>query len=81
MTDPTPEQTPPGVRDPEAAYGGADAIEKTTYVVGEGTDPHRQHPMDRPSPVGQTGMNPLLWAVVIVAVVIAVVLMFGIIRT
>jgi hypothetical protein len=27
-------------RDPEAQLGGADAVEKTTYVVGRGTDPN-----------------------------------------
>ena len=26
--------------DPEAQLGGADAVEKTTYVVGKGTDPN-----------------------------------------
>jgi hypothetical protein len=30
-------------RDPEAALGGADAVEKTTYVTGQGTDPEAQH--------------------------------------
>jgi hypothetical protein len=27
---------------PEAQLGGADAVEKTTYVVGEGTEPNAQ---------------------------------------
>jgi hypothetical protein len=26
--------------DPETALGGADAVEKTTYVTGRGTDPN-----------------------------------------
>jgi hypothetical protein len=30
-------------RDPETALGGADAVEKTTYVTGKGTDPEAQH--------------------------------------
>lgn len=29
-------------RDPEAQLGGADDVEKTTYVVGEGTSPNRR---------------------------------------
>jgi hypothetical protein len=36
-TDPrTPSESD---RTPEVAFGGADAVEKTTYVVGAGTDP------------------------------------------
>jgi hypothetical protein len=29
--------------DPETALGGADAVEKTTYVTGKGTDPEAMH--------------------------------------
>jgi hypothetical protein len=47
MTNPPP---PRGVPDdkyrqpPDVALGGADAVEKTTYVVGSGTDPERIGP-------------------------------------
>ncbi len=34
---------------PEAALGGADAVEKTSYVTGSGTDPEKRDP----TPVGQ----------------------------
>jgi hypothetical protein len=40
---PEPEQTNPfradRYRDAEAQLGGADDVQKTTYVVGEGTEP------------------------------------------
>ena len=39
------------LRDPEAQLGGADAVEKTTYVVGEGTDPQARKG-DGPSATG-----------------------------
>jgi hypothetical protein len=29
--------------DPETALGGADAVEKTTYVTGKGTEPEAMH--------------------------------------
>ena len=30
-------------RNPETALGGADAVEKTTYVTGQGTEPEARH--------------------------------------
>jgi len=30
-------------RNPETALGGADAVEKTTYVTGKGTEPEARH--------------------------------------
>ena len=30
-------------RNPETALGGADAVEKTTYVTGKGTEPEAMH--------------------------------------
>jgi hypothetical protein len=37
-----PDRSPPLYAHPEAELGGADAVESTTYVVGEGTEPDRQ---------------------------------------
>jgi hypothetical protein len=37
VTQPKPDRT--SNADAEAQLGGADAVEKTTYVVGRGTDP------------------------------------------
>jgi hypothetical protein len=76
MTQPT--NPTPNVPDPEAAYGGADAIEKTTYVVGTGTDPRAMADGKTPPPVGKTGMTLVAWAVIIVAVLIAIAYLVGI---
>jgi hypothetical protein len=38
VTQPSPHQHLPNT-DAEAQLGGADAVEKTTYVVGRGTEP------------------------------------------
>ena len=65
---------------PEAALGGADSVEKTTYVTGSGTEPggterrgaHRGRPAAR---VGGGSMGIAGWALVIVVVAIA--LFFG----
>jgi hypothetical protein len=76
MTNPPPSQK---VDNPEAAYGGADAVEKTTYVTGRGTDPKDQAKgTTTPPPPGTTGMSPLAWGVIIVAALIALVFILGI---
>ena len=36
-------------KNPEAALGGADAVEKTTYVTGKGTEPEARKPDAVPS--------------------------------
>jgi hypothetical protein len=33
---------------PDGGLGGADAVEKTTYVTGAGTEPERMHPSGGP---------------------------------
>ena len=70
----------PGYTNPEAALGGADAVEKTTYVTGHGTEPEGR--TNTPDAVvararAGGGINPLLWVVILVAVLIAVVYGFG----
>ena len=36
-------------RNPETALGGADAVEKTTYVTGKGTEPEARKASDAPA--------------------------------
>ncbi|MFI5256355.1 MAG: hypothetical protein ACHQRK_03770 [Gemmatimonadales bacterium] len=58
---------------PEAALGGADAVEKTTFVTGKGTDPDAQKaggtPSARVQPAGGQGAT---WAILVFLVVGAV---------
>lgn len=74
---------------PEAALGGADAVQKTSWGVGTGTEPDGRAeyaPVDlrkgegsivaRTSPGG--GVNPIAWIVGLLAVVVALVYGFGI---
>jgi hypothetical protein len=57
---------------PDAALGGADAVEKTTYVTGSGTDPERVRPEPKP-PVKGSGTGPsATWAIIVFLVVGAV---------
>jgi len=74
-TPPDPNASPVN---PETAYGGADAVEKTTYVVGEGTSPNAQHRGEAPPPVATGGFNPIFWIVMIIAVVVGTVYVLGI---
>lgn len=75
MTNP-----PPG-RDSERDLGGADAVEKTTYVVGEGTDPAGR-PAGRyvAGDAARSGSSVALWVVTGVAALIALVYVIGIVR-
>ena len=57
--------------DPEAQQGGADAVEKTTYVVGKGTDPEARN--DGPSATGTSRGAPLI----VIGVVIALMALVG----
>ncbi len=76
---------------PEAALGGADSVQKTTWGVGTGTEPdgrayHAAAGLKKgegsivagTSPGG--GINPIAWIVGLLALVIAVVYGFGILR-
>ncbi len=60
--------------------GGADAVEKTTFVVGDGTDPNARTPVGRPPGVGHTRFNPLLWVIVLIAALVAAVYVLGMAR-
>jgi hypothetical protein len=61
-------------RDAEAQLGGADSVEKTTYVVGKGTDPNARKG-EGPSAVVPSGA-PRMVAVVVVVLVVLVALAY-----
>ena len=66
-------------RDAEAELGGADAVEKTTYVEGHGTSPEAHVPPGTPTATvrARAGWNVLIWIVVVVIVLLAVVFLGG----
>jgi hypothetical protein len=80
MAESTNDHPEPKFVDPETALGGADAVEKTTYVVGHGTSPEAEARPGTPASVGRPGMSPVFWIAIAVAVIIALVYMIGIWR-
>jgi len=67
--------------DSETALGGADAVEKTTYVVGDGTSPEARTPIGAPPSVGSSGPSVIAWVVIAVALLIAIVYALGVFRS
>lgn len=67
--------------DSETALGGADSVEKTTYVTGSGTEPEAtaQGHVIAQVPSG-SGPNIGAWAVGVIALVIALVYAAGVFR-
>ena len=65
----------------ETALGGADSVQKTSYVTGRGTEPEGA---PRAGVVARTasggGINVGAWIVALIAVAIALVYGFGILR-
>jgi hypothetical protein len=59
-------------KNPETALGGADAVEKTTYVTGKGTDPSAQKPPGEPSARVKSGGQGATWAIIAFLIVAAV---------
>lgn len=75
MTNPPPRDVPDDKhRVPsEAALGGADAVEKTTFVTGSGTEPERSRADPAPAPKGSAGTGPnATWAIIVFLAVGAV---------
>ena len=72
---------PDGYSQAESALGGADSVQKTSYVTGEGTEPAGA---PRASVVARAGtgggINVGAWFVGLVALAIALVYAFGIFR-
>jgi hypothetical protein len=67
-------------RSSEVAFGGADAVEKTTYVVGEGTDPEAR-PTGPYVARDAAGTGSIaIWIVAGLAALIALVYVIGIFR-
>ena len=61
---------------PEAALGGADDVQKTTYVTGSGTDPERR--LTSREPAGRTGGGRMgLGGWILIAVVVGIALFYG----
>ena len=76
--DEQPQQNPISrdrYRDAEAQLGGADAVEKTTYVVGEGTDPNARKG-DGPSATVSGRGAPMMVLVVVLVLVVLVALAY-----
>jgi len=69
--------------DAEAQLGGADAVEKTTYVTGEGTNPQARHVPGAPAgrtAAEQRGRNPAFWIVAVVVVLLIILYAAGLFR-
>ena len=68
-------------KNPETALGGADAVEKTTYVTGRGTDPERRNPDEAPIARVRAGSGQgATWAIIaflLIAAVLVYLLGFG----
>ena len=66
-------------RDAEAALGGADAVEKTTFVEGHGTRPEAHVPPGTPTATvpARAGRNVLVWTIVAALVLLAVAYLGG----
>ena len=67
-------------RSPEVALGGADAVEKTTYVVGEGRDPEARHTGPYVARDAAGAASAGVWIVGAIAALIALVYVIGILR-
>ena len=76
MTNPPPSGGVPDDQyrlSPDAALGGADAVQKTTYGSEAGTDPERTKSDPPPAPKGSTGTGPnATWAILVFLAVGAV---------
>ncbi|HUF31132.1 MAG TPA: hypothetical protein VMM77_10830 [Gemmatimonadaceae bacterium] len=74
----TPSEGPSGFGNREVNQGGADSVEKTSYVTGHTATPEAQKPEDAeavPSLKSSGGLGAGIW--VLVALSLAVLLYFG----
>ncbi len=73
MTNPDPQ-----FRNSETALGGADAVEKTTYVVGKGTDPGgKAEGASTAHPRAGGGPNFIAWGIGAIAALVALAYLLG----
>jgi len=79
---PTPDDPREKLPNPEAALGGADDVEKTTYVTGSGTEPEWQRRKGEPAAQVRSGGGPnlLAWIVGVIAALFALVYAAGLFR-
>jgi hypothetical protein len=71
----------PDYEDSETALGGADSVEKTTWVVGSGTEPEAgSHGRATALTDSGSGINLGAWVVGLIAAAIALVYGFGLLR-
>ena len=73
---------PSRYRNPETALGGADAVEKTTYVTGSGTEPEARKPVGEGVSAGVSsgGGQSATWVIIgmlVVAAMLVYLLGFG----
>jgi hypothetical protein len=67
------------LRDPEAELGGADSVQKTTYVTGEGTSPERRKTSRATTRVQDAGRSrAVIWIVVALVILGALAFVLGI---
>jgi hypothetical protein len=84
MTDPRPGDTGGQIPqdrypDAEAQLGGADAVEKTTYVEGRGTRPEARTPRgNATATVPSRGVGVVVWLILAVVALLAVAYLGGI---
>ena len=67
-------------RDAEAQLGGADAVEKTTYVVGEGTDPNARKGEGPSATVPSSAPRVVGVVVAVLVVLVAIAYLIGVFR-
>ena len=67
-------------RDAEAQLGGADAVEKTTYVVGEGTDPNARKGEGPSATVHSSAPRVVGVVVAVLVVLVAIAYLIGVFR-
>jgi hypothetical protein len=63
-------------KNPETALGGADAVEKTTYVTGRGTEPEARAAKDSAVAHGSSGARLSTASIIIIALLVAAVLVY-----
>jgi len=83
MTDPRPGEggQDPSPRGNAEPLGGADAVEKTTYVTGKGTSPEAQRPPGMPAPqITTRGNSPIIWVLLVFIILIAIAYGAGVFR-
>jgi hypothetical protein len=85
MNNPRPGEEPgrePNRRGDNAEpLGGADAVEKTTYVTGKGANPEAQRPPGIPAPLITTRSNsPVIWVLLVFIILIAIAYGAGVFR-